>query len=411
MQGSPGRVDPFFNTAFGVDQPVRILGVLDTGEIIIFGPMTDAASTTQHRIARLHSDGRLDRVLDVVLDVRASLDSFALLPDGRILAAAEVIVSPEVARQGILRLLPTGGIDSGFRTPPWVPRRMRRQADGRILVELADGQGIVRLNDDGSLDDAFRPKPDAHGVALVGPQADGRILASRVLVVEDGADGIELIRLTINGEPDPTFAGWSSIALSGLLAGFQPDGGIVLGGFQRNPELGVFRLHPDGSLNSAFDARGAISRDSVDDSWLRTIAVGPEGTIYIGGAIETKHPDFMSGDDAYEQGYVRRLDARHGREDRTFDVRLSGSWPGRHSSVEQIVVQPDGRLLIGGTFTVVNGAVRRFLARLDPDGRLDAMFNANQGADAAVQVLLPLKDGSLVVGGGPMHPHPGLCRR
>lgn len=401
LQGSPGRVDPYFDTAFGVDHAVGILGVQDTGQVVLLGPITDPGGDTRIRIVRLRSDGRLDRVLSVEVDAGATFDAFTLLPDGRILAPAGAIASAGVTRSGLLRLLPTGESDPGFSSPALVPRRILRQIDGRILVELADGRGIVRLNDDGSIDDHFRRVPDPNGMTMLGLQTDDRILASRSLIAGDGGGGIELIRLTNTGDLDPTFAVRSMVGLSRLLVGVQPDGRIVLGTPGKSPPNGIFRLHAGGSPDLTFDAGGAVSRDSVDDSWLTVITAGPDGAVYIGGSIEAKHEDYMGGDDAYEQGFVRRLDARHGGEDRTFDVRLSGGWPGQPNSVHQIVVQPDGRLLIAGTFTVVNGAVRRSLARLESNGRLDASFNANQGADAPVLALLPLADGSLVAGGGP----------
>lgn len=391
LQGAPGNVDPFFDTASGIEQPVRVLGVQDTGHVVVVGPLMDPDRTIRHRIVRLRSDGRLNRVLDAEVDARATLDSFVLLPDGRILAVAEAMVTEGVSRQGVIRLLPSGGIDSGFATASLVPRRILGQADGRILVELADGRGIVRLQEDGSTDDDFRPGLDPNGVEILGTWKDGHVLVSRFVPTRDG-DGMELIRLTSRGDVDATFVGPVVAAIPRSLRTVQPDGAIVLGGV---------RLRADGTPDMIFDVKGALSRESVDDTWLRAVTAGPGGTLYIGGVIETKHPDFMSGDDAYQQGVVRRLNALDGREDRTFDVQLSGSWPGRPSSVEQVLTQSDGRLLIAGTFTVVQGVTRRFLARLEPDGRLDVTFNANQGADAAVQVLLPLRDGSILVGSGP----------
>jgi uncharacterized delta-60 repeat protein len=54
-----------------------------------------------------------------------------------------------------------------------------------------------------------------------------------------------------------------------------------------------------------------------------------------------------------------------------------------------IVVQPDRKILISGMFTQVNGQRRERIARLHPDGRLDANFIANANQGVTRTVLLP----------------------
>src|SRR4030095_12273277 len=57
------------------------------------------------------------------------------------------------------------------------------------------------------------------------------------------------------------------------------------------------------------------------------------------------------------------------------DVDLSfdpGS--GVNGPVNAIVVQPDGKLIIGGQFTTVKGLARRNIARLNADGSGDSNF-------------------------------------
>ncbi len=47
----------------------------------------------------------------------------------------------------------------------------------------------------------------------------------------------------------------------------------------------------------------------------------------------------------------------------------------RGGVVRAIVVQPDGRLIVGGNFTSINGVPRQFLARLNPDGTVDPSWD------------------------------------
>ncbi len=77
--------------------------------------------------------------------------------------------------------------------------------------------------------------------------------------------------------------------------------------------------------------------------------------------------------------------------------------PNVDGNVYTIVVQPDGRILVGGQFTSVkpNGAAlataRSNLARFNPDGSLDDSFNP--GPNNAVRAIVLQPDGSILIGG------------
>lgn len=78
-----------------------------------------------------------------------------------------------------------------------------------------------------------------------------------------------------------------------------------------------------------------------------------------------------------------------------FDVKVSGA-------VYVVVVQPDGKILIGGSFqgVSVNGGVlipRNRIARLNPDGTLDTSFDPN--ANGSVLAIAVQPDGKILVGG------------
>src|SRR5437660_6911192 len=56
---------------------------------------------------------------------------------------------------------------------------------------------------------------------------------------------------------------------------------------------------------------------------------------------------------------------------------LDGFDPNANGTVYVVVVQPDGKILIGGIFTTVLGVTRNKIARLNTDGTLDTAFNPN----------------------------------
>ncbi len=78
-----------------------------------------------------------------------------------------------------------------------------------------------------------------------------------------------------------------------------------------------------------------------------------------------------------------------------------GKGEGVNGSVLALTVQPDGKVIIGGSFTAVNGVPRQNLARLNADGTLDAGFisQAVEGPNGPVAALLLLPDGSVIAGG------------
>jgi uncharacterized delta-60 repeat protein/uncharacterized repeat protein (TIGR01451 family) len=74
--------------------------------------------------------------------------------------------------------------------------------------------------------------------------------------------------------------------------------------------------------------------------------------------------------------------------------------PGFNGDVYALALQADGRILVGGDFTTANRVIRHRLARLHPDASLDITFLAGlSGANAPVQTLLVQSDGRLLVGG------------
>lgn len=67
------------------------------------------------------------------------------------------------------------------------------------------------------------------------------------------------------------------------------------------------------------------------------------------------------------------------------------------SSQMALAVQPDGKILVGGGFTTVNGTARNRIARLNGDGTLDTGFDPNANSD--VSVILVQGDGKIYVQG------------
>jgi hypothetical protein len=81
---------------------------------------------------------------------------------------------------------------------------------------------------------------------------------------------------------------------------------------------------------------------------------------------------------------------------------LDGFDPNANGAINVVVVQPDGKILIGGAFTTLspNGGAAVTLnriARLNPDGTLDTAFNPN--ANNTVWSIALQADGKILAGG------------
>jgi uncharacterized delta-60 repeat protein len=157
---------------------------------------------------------------------------------------------------------------------------------------------------------------------------------------------------------------------------------MIAGGFTQYDEVGrrqIARLHPDGSLDRDF------MREVWVNNQVRAIAMQSDNRILIGG-------DFSS----FQENQVNRI-ARmlpDGTVDLDFDPGA-----GANGRVNAILQQPDGKILIGGAFTSVDGVARNRIARLNADGSLDTGFNVGSGANNAVFDLALQPDGKIVVAG------------
>jgi len=78
-----------------------------------------------------------------------------------------------------------------------------------------------------------------------------------------------------------------------------------------------------------------------------------------------------------------------------------GSGEGVEGRVLALVAQPDGKVVLGGSFTAVNGVPRQNLARVNADGSVDTTFipQAVEGPNGPIAALLLLPDGSIIAGG------------
>jgi uncharacterized delta-60 repeat protein len=192
-----------------------------------------------------------------------------------------------------------------------------------------------------------------------------------------------------------------------LALAVQPDGKVLVGGaFGRlgggvRPGLG--RVHADLTLDETWDAKLAPG------DLVYRLALQPDGKVVVSGNFTN-----INGQD---QAQLARL-LPDGGLDTSFRPLVLPNVPrsfGWVPAVEAILVQPDGRLLVGGWLTNVNGTPVTGLARLHLDGSLDGSFRWEfPRQDGHVTALALQPDGKILIGGSffsPAYPrHNGIAR-
>ncbi|MBL8804469.1 MAG: delta-60 repeat domain-containing protein [Planctomycetes bacterium] len=414
-----GANDPSFNTlddgTFGSGfrigdgaSPAIVTAIArqSDGRIWAAGLFDSVHGTTSPTLARLNADGSLDASFSPGSGFSFNgfgslslLRSIVVQPDGRALVGGEFDQYNGAARQGLVRLLPSGALDTSFAASASNGvYAIALQNDGKLVI----GGGftsvggfsrscVARLNADGSVDTSFDPGDGATGGAnvvtidAIALQPDGRVIIAGEFNVFDGVPRERIARLNADGSLDTSFdpgLGFDKIVESLQL---QPDGKVLAGGGFRLVDgvqrKRVARLLPSGALDLSFDP--GISTNPIGA--VSVIRLQADGRVLVGG-------DFFSWNGLQRANLVR-LDA-NGALDLTYN-----QGEGVNDDVWSLLLEPSGTALVAGRFTEVDGRARRGLARLESSGAHATSFSPGRGADQVVTTIARRNDGKLLIAG------------
>ena len=405
---SDGSLDTSFNPGSGIPGVRTGLGLnalvlQPDGKILIGGYFSKYDGVSRHGIARLNSDGSLDTSFDARTKEFTNIGALALQPDGKILVRSNSTQYNGVSRNGIARLNSDGSLDTSFDPGSGLNSNSTVQAlallpDGKILLGGSFTQyngvsrtGVARLNSDGSLDTSFDPEIEG-AVDDLALQSDGKILIGGSFIEVNGVSRPGIARLNSFGSLDTSFnpgTGPKKGSFNDVhdLA-LQPDGKILIGGgftqYNGVSRNGIARLSSDGSLDTSFDPGPGANH------LVSALALQSDGSIFIVGQFTRYNVAVVP------RNGIARINT-DGGADTSFH---SGSGASFDSEALALALQPDGKILIGGSFIEVNGVSRPGIARLNSDGTIDTSFNPGAGApDAAVEVLALQPDGKILIGG------------
>jgi uncharacterized delta-60 repeat protein len=273
-----------------------------------------------------------------------------------------------------------------------------------------------------------RPRPKR---ALIAGVLAVLVIAGLAAALWFGRDWIKTAVAPTAGLPDKSFSIGRGADDGIRCLAVQPDGKILIGGVFTEFN-GVFhehmaRLNPDGSVDVAFAPK--------PPGRVHAVALQNDGKILIAGetmirgrarvhvvrlnAAGQREPDWGTGTrlnaeirtlaiqpdgkivaggsftsvSGKPQNRLIRLNS-NGASDDTFNIGAGAS-----ATVWAVAVQPDGKILAAGAFDQFNDRRAGYLVRLNPDGSFDPGFRIGSGADAEVLALALQKDGKILLGG------------
>ncbi len=305
--------------------------------------------------------------------------------EDRILLSGTFSSIQGVPQSGSARVLLDGTLDTAFNIGSNSGIfAYAAQTDGKVIVggTFTSMKGtprnrIARLNADGSLDTGFNPDANA-SVNYLGIQPDGKILIGGEFTMVGGLTRNYLARLNPDGTVDPAYnpnAGGRIRVMEYLPGGDWLVGGefTTIGGL---PRTYLARIHPDGTVDTSFVPQLG---------WLvHDVEVQENGMIVIGGYFNTVDGVARSG--------LARLNPVTGRLDASFT-------PTPALIIYGMQQQADGKILVVGDYANPPGNPVQRMLRLNADGSEDASFQVelDQTTFSDVHAIRGLNDGRLLI--------------
>ncbi|TVT41182.1 T9SS type A sorting domain-containing protein [Hymenobacter setariae] len=255
-----------------------------------------------------------------------------------------------------------------------------------VLFLLVGLVGLPHLVPAQTLDPAFHI-PEIYQrapVADAAQQPDGQYIVAGSFTRTNGQASNVLVRLTAAGAVDQTFRQNLSGAVVQARQVYPMANGqlLVIGNYQAGAvqRRYLFRLNADGTLDPTLTLTfpGSYAYPSVVQALVQ-----PDGRILLLGYFSSSNAE------------VYRL-LSDGSRDPSFAVTVRTG-----SQDTKMLLQPDGKIVLGGDVLQVNGNSTPFIARLNSDGSTDASYQpaAYTNARLYINTIALDANGALLVGG------------
>ncbi len=323
-----GTLDTAFNPNLGNTsiQDAREVSVLPDGKLMVSGEFLTVGGISRPKLARLHANGSLDTGFAPGLTASNTVSHTEVLPNGK--------------------LVITGGFSS---------------------IGGGSRNSIAMLNADGTIDPSLPEltplrNGETASLSTARIQKDGKLIVSGSFFSLGGLARQEIARLNSDYTPDAFNPNAGGLSAFYKTINFFEDGKLFLSGDFRT--IGATARHKMARLTVAGVDDGFISQMTAFGI-CRDAAITPDGSVLAG---RDENSGLLS--------FVRYLP--NGTLDPTFTLPLSvTATVGQPVGVTSIATQCDGKIIIGGDFTSINGVPAVRLARLHPNGAIDTTFSAS----------------------------------
>ncbi|WP_158277299.1 hypothetical protein [Opitutus sp. ER46] len=412
-----GTLDANFNP--DVNGAVRAVAIESDGQIVIVGDFTTVGGESHKRVARINANGTVDSSFKAGIGesltdtIKPTPQAFALAlqaTDGAIVVggsfgSAQGADGVWVARKNIVRFTAAGAVDATYNPGiNGIVLALALHVDNKIIVggnftqisapEATTRLRVARLNPNGTVDSEFDPKAN-DGVTTIAIQRDGKILLGGYFttlqpITDTSAMTRNRIgRLNADGSLDsefhPTIGGQvTTIAVT-------PDGSILVGG-RFSQVIGASDTVSTTPFAAKLSDAGVVDESFYPglNSEVSAFAVQDDGKIIIGGYFTRAQPTGLTV--PLTRNHLARV-LPNGALDTAFQLDEGGR-------VLASIVQEDGKIVIGGSFTSVGGVPRAYIARLNTDGSLDTTYNPElNGRVYTMAYQNGSKENKVIIGG------------
>lgn len=289
---------------------VKAIDTQTDGKIICGGLFTIGGVTPQN-LVRLNEDGSRDSTFNIGSGPNNEVHAILTLPDGKILVGGRFTSFNGTACRGIVRLLATGALDTGFSNPAFSASftssiySIAVQSDSKIIVGGSFDasstspyrSSVARLNANGTLDSSFDIGFGAHAAGNTSATStvnavcilpDGRVAVGGSFTGFNGTNKNRFVVLSSSGALDNSYTtGFNNTvqALAVTSVGRLMVGGSFTQTTDATPvvtnQLASFM--PNGSLNTSFNAlhlaRATVYSLNLDPESGRVLVAGSFSTV------------------------------------------------------------------------------------------------------------------------------------
>ncbi|MBK8811665.1 MAG: VCBS repeat-containing protein [Acidobacteria bacterium] len=384
-----GTADPGFSFCGCLLTSVTKVVRQPDGKFLVGGSGLDF----QGRIVRLNADGSHDSSFNSVLGgfshIQSTADVIAVQADGRVFATIAGQVIGGFHSGYLVRLNSDGSVDTSFTQIAYdggriifgYVRGFELDPNGRFYMAIvtfsafSSSISLRRYAPDGTVDTTweaptFGPSGSLQNIGDLALQPGGALLVSGTFTSVNGVAKTNLVRILPAGNVDLNF--------TATVPGIGGVGEIAI--LQNGKILAtaaglLVRLNADGSTDSGFThpvGITSVANRFVLDSAERIVAYAQSGSVYRLFRLQSNGP--------VDTGFNPNL------------TILAETYTQ--------AVQSDGKLIVAGTFSQINGTPKSSIGRLNSDGTLDGSFDGGTGFDLPPISLSVQNDGKIIAAGG-----------